>query len=122
MAFRSPTPSEVRLLQFLIDQSGTSFEAQNWLQDLLVTEMCDGEMGSLLLFPGGRDIKGRKFGRQISECQFTDEDGIEVVASLNLDQFGHVYELDIWKTNFEKLIRIPDVAAEFRCTETKRSP
>ncbi len=52
-------------------------------------------------------MEDRKFGRRASECQFTDEDGVEVLASLNLDQDGNLYELDIWKTDFGKLIRIP---------------
>ena len=41
---------------------------------------------------------------------FTDEDGVKVIASLNVDSDGHLFELDIWKTDFSPLLRIP---AEF---------
>lgn len=43
------------------------------------------------------------------ETQFTDIDGVEVIASLNVDVDGVLFELDIWKTNFEKLVKIPDL-------------
>ena len=33
---------------------------------------------------------------------------MDVTASLNLDQRGNLYELDVSKPNFGKLIRIPD--------------
>lgn len=48
-------------------------------------------------------------GRQISEFQFTDIDGVEVIASLNVDVDGVLFELDIWKTNFEKFVKLPDL-------------
>ena len=71
--------------------------------------MDDGEMGSLYLFPQGKINESRKLGRQISEFQFTDIDGVEVIASLNVDVDGVLFELDIWKTNFEKLVKLPDL-------------
>ena len=67
------------------------------------------EMGSLYLFPQGKINESRKLGRQISEFQFTDIDGVEVIASLNVDVDGVLFELDIWKTNFEKLVKLPDL-------------
>ena len=70
--------------------------------------MDDGEMGSLYLFPKGEITEGRVFGEQVSDFQFTDLDGIEVIASLNIDENGELFELDIWKTDFSKLIKFPD--------------
>ncbi len=70
--------------------------------------MSDGGMGSLRLFPRGAVGDARIFGRAASECQFIDADSVVVIVTLNLDKFGDLYELDIWKTNFEKLIRIPE--------------
>lgn len=71
--------------------------------------MDDGEMGSLLLFPEGILNEKRKFGEQVSDFQFKDEDGIDVIASLNLDDNGKLLELDVWKTDFSKLIKLPDL-------------
>jgi hypothetical protein len=65
--------------------------------------MDDGGMGSLLLFPNGNIVEGRKFGKQISDLQFIDSDGVEVLASLNTDVDGNLFELDIWKTDFGML-------------------
>lgn len=107
MALRRPTLDEIRLLGFLIDKAEGFAVPRDWPARFMVAAMNDEGMGSLRLFPDGLDASDRRFGRQASECQFTDEDGVEIIASLNLDQFGNLYELDIWKTNFEKLIRIP---------------
>jgi hypothetical protein len=66
-------------------------------------------MGSLYLLPQGKEIEGRTFGKQISDLQFKDLDGVEVIASLNTDNEGKLFELDIWKTNFSKLLSLPEL-------------
>lgn len=103
---RKPTPQEERLLELLVKMSSITFPV-NWKEGLLVRPMDDGEMGSLYLFPKGEIKEDRILGEQVSELQFTDQDGIEVIASLNIDSNGDLYELDIWKTDFSKLIRLP---------------
>lgn len=101
---RKPTPSEERLLNLLIKKASVMFPA-NWKEGLLVRPMNDGGMGSLYLFPKGEVSIDRRFGKQVSEFQFKDQDGIEVIASLNVDNNGKLFELDIWKTDFSKLIK-----------------
>ena len=66
-------------------------------------------MGSLRLFPEGRATQKSIFGKQVSEYQFADSDGTQVIASLYVDQNGELFELDIWKTDFGKLICIPEL-------------
>jgi len=78
------------------------------VESLLVETMNDGGMGSLLLFPNGVTKEKRLFGRCVSECQFTDRDGVEVIASINIDKKGELLELDIWKTDHSPLISIPE--------------
>jgi hypothetical protein len=102
---RRPTIQEERLIKFLIKKSFVTIP-ENWEKGLMVRPMNDGMMGSLYLFPQGKIVEGRKFGKQISDFQFTDIDGVEVIASLNVDSDGNLFELDIWKTDFGKLIRI----------------
>lgn len=94
------------LLNFLIDKAVENVKS-NWESNLLVSPMNDGQMGSLELLPNGIKNKDRVFGAQISECQFKDKDGTLVIASLYLDNFGELFELDIWKTDFSPLIEIP---------------
>ncbi len=101
-------PDEERLLAFLVDKS-TMHVPSNWKDDLFVIPMEDDGMGSLYLFYELKNKnKDRKFERQVSECRFLDADGVEVIASLNVDSEGDLFELDIWKTNYAPLIKIPN--------------
>lgn len=105
---RKPTRQEEKLLELLVKKSSIAIP-ENWKDALLVRPMNDGEMGSLYLFPQGKVIEGRILGELISDFQFTDLDGVEVIASLNVDNNGNLFELDIWKTNFEKILKLPDL-------------
>lgn len=104
---RTPTQDETRLLEFLIQKATVKFPS-DWSTNLLVSPLNDDGMGSLLLIPEGViPDNDRKFGEAVSELQFTDEDGIEVIVSLNIDDAGRLYEMDIWKTDFSPLMVIP---------------
>ncbi len=71
--------------------------------------MDDGGMGSLYLSLSGEMITKRLFGDDISECHFFDSDGVYVIVHLNLDKNGDLFELDIWKTDFSRLLKFPDL-------------
>ena len=106
--YRIPTKQEEQLIELLVHKSSLKM-SEDWKNGLSVCPMDDGEMGGLYLFPQGKIIESRKFGKQISEFQFKDIDGVEVIASLNVDVDGILFELEIWKTNFEKLVKLPDL-------------
>jgi hypothetical protein len=93
---------EGRLLLELARIGGID-DPEGWLSSLTVREMKDGGMGSLELSGGARS------GVVISKAsvQFADEDGVQVVATLNADESGVPLELDVWKTDFSPLKRIP---------------
>ena len=112
MRLRKPTIAEQRLLSTLVSKATSLILPVNWNETLQVQSMDDGEMGSLQLFPQGLVTENRTFGETVSECQFTDADGTQVLASLNTDQNGDLFELDVWKTNFSKLIQIPEILDE----------
>ena len=105
---RKLTPSEGNLIAILVKNSKNNF-SENWMEGLLVRSMKDGGMGSILLFPGGKITEGRRFGSIVSEYHFKDVDGIDVIASLIVDEDGNLFELDIWKTDFSKLINLPQM-------------
>jgi hypothetical protein len=105
---RKPTIKEEKLIELLVRKS-TFTIPENWKVNLLVCPMDDGEMGSLYLFPEGNVVENRRMGDQVSEFQFTDIDVVEVIASLNLDYNGNLFELDIWKTDFSRLLKMPDL-------------
>jgi hypothetical protein len=103
---RNPTKDEIRLLERLISKA-SKIIPDNWSNKLKVSKMNDGDMGSLLLFPNEKIKKDRIFGDRISEIQFIDSDGVEVLASLNIDRDGDLFEPDIWKIDFSKLVNFP---------------
>lgn len=71
--------------------------------------MDDGGMGSLKLYPDGKIKDAQKFGTQISDILFPDQDNTSVIASLYTDTDGELFELDVWKSNFDKLIKFPEI-------------
>ena len=109
--YRKLSSQEEKLLELLINRVSSEYAAKikdDWKTDLTVESMNDGGMGSLLLLPSNTDPKNRKFGGRISDYEFLDEDGVTVLASINIDQNGKLFELDIWKTDFNVLIRYCD--------------
>jgi uncharacterized protein DUF6984 len=86
---------------------GTTFELRvvHDLADVLVEDMADGGMGSVRFHSAMRGT--RRFGQQIAEASFVDEDGVPVSATLNLDQNGDLFELDLWKADNSALRRYP---------------
>ena len=105
---RKATADEQRLLDALVNQAKALILSPNWKDALLVQTMDDGGMGSILLFPNGPTETKRLLGSVASELKFPDDDGGEVLASLNLDCEGELFEVDVWKVNFSPLIRIPE--------------
>ena len=100
-------PQEEKLLDLLAQKSLVKL-SPHWKDNLLVIPMNDGGMGSLQLLPDGIKQKNLLFGKCISQYQFTDKDGVEVIVSLNVDDKGELFELDIWKTDFSQLISLPE--------------
>ena len=105
---RKIMPQEEKLLVMLVNKASIKL-SPNWKENLLVRPMPDGAMGSLYLFPEGVINIQRLFGKQVSEYHFIDEDGVKVIASLNVDDKGELLELDIWKTDFRPLLKIPEI-------------
>lgn len=106
---REPTTQEKKLIELLVSKSSLELP-DNWKDRLLVRPMDDGGMGSLYLLPNIESRSTQKLGRRVSEYQFTDLDGIEVLVSLNVDEQGNLFELDIWKTNFSPLVKFPKLS------------
>jgi 3-isopropylmalate dehydrogenase len=99
--------SERALVHRMLQQEASKNTALlSRLDSLDVQEMPDGGMGSLYFSRPGKDAHARRFGRRIAETQFDDADGVLVVASLNADQDGDLYELDIRRTDFKPVISL----------------
>ena len=76
----------------------------NNLSCLQVEDANDGGMGGLVFLSKNKD---RYLGKDIAHCEFDDQDGVKVIATLSVDNFGDLYELDVWKTDFSELISFP---------------
>ncbi|WP_010514209.1 DUF6984 family protein [Leptospira licerasiae] len=104
--FRKITLDEGRLLKFLIKKSDIELYKRININKLKVQEMDDGGMGSLVFLTNNKE---RKMDKCIANTSFYDEDGTEVSATLNIDQYGDLYELDLWKVDFSRLKKIPEI-------------
>jgi hypothetical protein len=102
------------LVQFLFDLANKEVE----FDELRVEPMDDGGMGSLRIGP---IYKGRRFGFCPAECHFYDLDGTLISATLNLDQTGAPFEIDVWRVDFRPTRRWP-LTAELRAGSPDNSP
>jgi hypothetical protein len=105
---RPPYVKELAMLRLLVSRSTVPVE-DAWEEGLLVAAMNDGGMGSLYLMPKSIALAHRIMGTQVSEFQFVDSDGVAVIVSLNLDEEGRLFELDIWKTDYNRLLSLPEL-------------
>ncbi|MXV14164.1 DUF6984 family protein [Hufsiella ginkgonis] len=105
MARRLKDP-ESSLIKALL--KGTKFENELTAQIglLQVEEMQDGEMGSLRVV---RPHKKQSLGAIAAQAEFTDEDDVPVSVTLNLNQDGELFELDIFKADFSPLKKFPEI-------------
>lgn len=99
----SPTVSQRRLLEILATRWRR--HPANWVAEIMVRPLSDGGMGSLRLQMPGQSKGMQRFGDCVAEYSFEDTDGVEVIASLYLDEDGTPFELDVWKTDFSPLLR-----------------
>ena len=108
-SLRKLTLKEENLIAFLISKENLKIDL-NWKNKVLAIEMDDGNMGSLKLYFDGKYVeKNGVVPSFVSDFEFKDIDDVDVVASLFLDENGKLYELDIWKVDFSKLLSIPEI-------------
>ncbi|WP_298332919.1 hypothetical protein [Asticcacaulis sp.] len=97
---RSP---EVALVKELLSKCSSLHLIDGGLDNVMVRDMNDGGMGSII-FSGE---KNRIIGRKIVDADYCDADGVLVRISVNLDNFGKLYEIDFWKIDFSPLLVYP---------------
>ena len=97
---RAVLEREKPLIAHLVAQAKVTVD----ISQLRASPMDDGGMGSLLFATAGTD---RRHAKEVAVCYFEDEDGVSVSATLNVDQHGQLYELDVWKVDNSPLRRWP---------------
>ena len=99
---------EIEIIEHLLKVSGLrekfEFPGRYWAQDYL------GVGNNNILIVHETNIsKDRRPGVQLGDLEFRDSDDILVQTSLDLDQGGLIFDLDVWKVNDEQIIHWPSV-------------
>ena len=106
---KRPLTSAEKGLVIALLRRGAGLELpEGWVNSVMASPMEDGGMGSLRFVSKDHPGDERCMGSQYSEIVFKDADGVDVIASLNLDEQKQPFELDVWRTDFKSLIAIPD--------------
>ncbi len=95
------TSNEKLIVSHLLGGSTSVGLAEGWLDSAAVIPMDDGGMGSLRF---ASTDSPRGITETSGEYSFQDDDGVEVLVSLNLNEDGLPFELDVWKTDFQPLL------------------
>ncbi|HEU0156519.1 MAG TPA: hypothetical protein VFQ82_10650 [Stellaceae bacterium] len=103
--WRKLRKEEADLIVAIVRDSPRAEQVVRSLPRQRVKDMPDGGMGSLRF--KAADDRVQRFGKEIGEVLFTDQDGVMVSATVNIDDYGELFELDIWKTDSSPLQRYP---------------
>jgi len=87
-------------------------------KESLVEPMADGGMGSLRFYGSNVSQSNRRMSEAIVQGEFNDRDGMLVSFTINLDNNGNLFELDLWRVDFEPLQRLPSQSDEIRIIPT----
>ena len=98
------SPEEKALIRAMV--ANLYPELDSVLEISEVEEMLDGGMGSIRFVD--EHMNQRHLGKVLREAKFMGVDGMPVLVSINLDQNGRLFEVDIWKVDFSPLRRYPD--------------
>ena len=75
-------------------------------ENIFAIDLSDGGRG-IICITNGHEQPGRRMGRELVGAKYEDEDGVPVSISLNSDQHGEPFEIDMWKVDFSPLRRFP---------------
>ena len=105
------TPAEYGFLCRVAGAAGKSLDDVGLSAAAMVEPMTDGGMGSLRFAAPACEGSQRRLGEVFAEGAFTDRDGMPVSFSVNLDDRGGLFELDIWRVDFKPLQSLPPEGA-----------
>lgn len=103
---RTITNDEYDFLERVGACSGLNLNAIGLSRSCLVEQMADGGMGSLRFQSLLNAHTDRALGNAIVQGEFNDCDGSPVSFTINVDHQGMLYELDLWRVDFNPLQRV----------------
>jgi hypothetical protein len=98
---------ELHLIVGLLTESPQGNKIISDAAEAVVCDMNDGGMGSIRFIRSNSNR--RKFGREVYHGAFADSDGVPVSVTINVDQYGDLFELDFFKADFSPLARYPSI-------------
>ncbi len=101
---RGLTTAEQCFLTFMLKRSRCGDGYLDSLAGITVEEADDGGMKGLVFASAN---EARVLGEDIAQIWFNDIDGVEVMATLTIDNAGDLYELEVWKVDFSPLLMLP---------------
>jgi hypothetical protein len=104
---RTITKSEYDFLVRVEKTTGKDLHPLGLAADSKVEPMLDGGMGSLRFGVSTGEKAVPRLGQVFAQGEFNDEDGTPVSFTINLDSDGRLFELDLWRVDFEPLKRLP---------------
>jgi hypothetical protein len=96
------SPEERSLLLYLMAKASLPSPDAEWLNQLKIEAIGPGRSSFRILRDADRD-----YGQLASDVDFLDEDNVHVLASLFIDRRQIPYEVEIWKVDDTRLIRLP---------------
>jgi Domain of unknown function (DUF6984) len=104
-AFRLLRAEEIELLRAILEKHSAANTLLSAIERVRVRDLSDGGMGSIELGESSSDA--RRMLACVAEADYVDSDGVSVSIAINVDQNGHLFELDMWKVDFSPLIQYP---------------
>ncbi len=95
-------------------ESGKDFHVLGLSRQSIVEPMADGGMGSIRFTTKSASSTTRSFGCVVVQGEFDDADGVPVSFTINQDDEGRLFELDLWRVDFEPLKKLPLKENEIR--------
>jgi hypothetical protein len=93
------------LIEFMLKNDRVYNNIINGLSKSIIREMDDGKMGSLRFIHDDGLI--RSFGKEIVSISILDLDMVPVSFAINVDNYGDLFELDVFKGDFSPLKQFP---------------
>jgi hypothetical protein len=111
---RTISKNEYDFLLRVQSESGKDFHVLGLSRQSVVEPMADGGMGSLRFTDKSTSSTTRSLGSVIVQGEFDDADGVPVSFTINQDTEGKLFELDLWRVDFEPLKKLPSKENEIR--------
>ena len=111
---RTISENEFEFLVGVESVSGQNLQLLGLSRTSVVEPMADGDMGSIRFASCSNSDEPRSLGRTIVQGEFDDSDDVLVSFTITVDNNKELFELDLWRVDFEPLQSLPAKADQIR--------